>query len=446
MKTPLRNVRSRLLAIVLIALALSLAAATLIFNIFFARITQRDANALVRTRAASELSFVEEHHQSLRLLPDRTADGALVWLFDGKTMVAGPSGAARTVARALARESDRRFADLESLDLRFYRTPVLIRGSRRGTLVTAISVAPYETTLGTALVASVLLAGTVLLVVGTTVYFLLRSALQPVARMTTQAAAWSEHDLDRRFDLGEPHDELTLLAATLDGLLDRLSGSMRREQRFSAELSHELRTPLAKIVTETELALRRERDPASYRAALASVLSKAHQLSRILDGLLAAARHEAKPHTAQSDAWHVAEKAIDAVAPSASERALELTGSRPETALTLGIDADLAERVLHPVLENACRYGSSRIRVSAYREGSEVAYLIEDDGPGVTPAELETIFEPGIRGRAAQTADEHAGAGLGLALARRLARAASGDVRAFAERGGCFIVTLPAAH
>ena len=79
--------------------------------------------------------------------------------------------------------------------------------------------------------------------------------------MTRQAAAWSEHDLDHRFALGEPHDELTELAATLDGLLDRLAASLRREQRFSAELSHELRTPLARVIAESELALRRDREP-----------------------------------------------------------------------------------------------------------------------------------------------------------------------------------------
>ena len=78
--------------------------------------------------------------------------------------------------------------------------------------------------------------------------------------MTRQAAAWSEHDLDRRFALGEPHDELGELAATLDGLLDRLAASLRREQLFLAELSHELRTPLARVMAESELALRRERD------------------------------------------------------------------------------------------------------------------------------------------------------------------------------------------
>ena len=69
--------------------------------------------------------------------------------------------------------------------------------------------------------------------------------------MTDDAAAWSDHDLDRRFDRGEPYDELTRLAATLDALLERLSASLRHEQRLTAELSHELRTPLAKIAAET---------------------------------------------------------------------------------------------------------------------------------------------------------------------------------------------------
>src|SRR5213076_3003016 len=80
-------------------------------------------------------------------------------------------------------------------------------------------------------------------------------ALRPGARVTRAAADWSEHRLERRFELGEPHDELTRLAAMLDSLLDRIAASLRREQRFSAELSHELRTPVSRIVAEADLAL-----------------------------------------------------------------------------------------------------------------------------------------------------------------------------------------------
>src|SRR5947208_105991 len=108
--------------------------------------------------------------------------------------------------------------------------------------------------------------------------------------MTKQAAAWSERDLDRRFGLGEPHDELTQLAATLDNLLDRIAASLRHERRFSAELSHELRTPLARVIAEAELALRRTRDPGEYRRVLDVILTNARHIDRIIDTLLAAAR------------------------------------------------------------------------------------------------------------------------------------------------------------
>jgi len=70
-----------------------------------------------------------------------------------------------------------------------------------------------------------------------------------------------------------------------------------------------------------------------------------------------------------------------------------------------------------------------------------VLYVVEDDGPGVTEEERERIFEPGVRGAAANGAD---GAGLGLALARRLARGASGDVTAEPGGAGRFVVRLPA--
>ena len=76
-------------------------------------------------------------------------------------------------------------------------------------------------------------------------------------------------------------------------MLERLSASLRHEQRFTAELSHELRTPLAKIAAEGELALRRERTTESYRESLTAVVRNAEQMTRTVEALNAAARHEA---------------------------------------------------------------------------------------------------------------------------------------------------------
>jgi signal transduction histidine kinase len=319
----------------------------------------------------------------------------------------------------------------------------VIGGRRVGTVVAGISLAPYEHTEHTALVGSLALAATLLLVTGLAVYWLLRSALRPVARMTAQAAAWSEHDLDRRFRLGEPHDELTRLAATLDGLLERIAASLRHERRFSAELSHELRTPLARAIAEAELALRREREPAAYRDALEVVLANAQQVARIVEALVSAAQQEAGA-TGVADAQAVATEVADACADAAAGRGVGIAVDAPSVPLRVGVDSDLAERILHPIVENACRYGRSAVRVKVGREGAGIVFLVEDDGPGVAPEERDAIFEPGSRGGAGRASG--AGAGLGLALARRLARSAEGDVDAevFAP-GGRFRVRLPSA-
>ena len=96
------------------------------------------------------------------------------------------------------------------------------------------------------------------------------------------------------------------------------------------------------------------------------------------------------------------------------------------------------------MLENACRYGSTQVRIDIRTENSSIVYAVEDDGPGVAAEERERIFEPGIRGTAAREGEQ--GAGLGLALARRLARTIDGDVVADREAsGGRFLIRLPAA-
>ena len=152
------------------------------------------------------------------------------------------------------------------------------------------------------------------------------------------------------------------------------------------------------------------------------------QVARIVETLVTAAQREAGATPGTADAYAVATGAIEGVVGLAGERRSHSAPASPSAPLRLGVDGDLAERVLHPVVENACRYGRSWARITVTRHDSAIVYLVEDDGPGVSTQELETIFEPGIRGLAGRNGTDSNGAGLGLALARRLARAASGDI------------------
>jgi two-component system OmpR family sensor kinase len=442
-----RGVRGRLLLAIVLAMAAALAALTAGFNAVVAGTLERNADNVLRERATAELRILRPIGGRLRVqeAPDDSAVDSPVWIFSrGQALEEPPraTGTLEAAARSLA-GGPAKFVTVPRTETRLYAAPVVSQGKRLGTLVVGISLAPSARTTHTALLGSLVLAVLVLAIVAFAARWLLKSALRPVAQMTAAAAAWSERDLDRRFELGEPYDELTSLGATLDDLLDRLAASLRRERRFSAELSHELRTPLASIVAEAELALRREREPREYRDGLEIVLRNARQLTRTVEALVAAAQHEAVGTRGTADAYAVAADTVEACAGLAAERAIELSAKRPPTPVRVGVDEDFAERILQPIVENACRYARGRVGISIERTGSRMTYVVQDDGPGVALDEREGIFDPGVRGSAGSV---NGGAGLGLALARRLARSASGDVEAAAaEQGGRFVVTLPAA-
>jgi signal transduction histidine kinase len=110
--------------------------------------------------------------------------------------------------------------------------------------------------------------------------------------------------------------------------------------------------------------------------------------------------------------------------------------------LMAGVDAPVLDRLLGPVLDNAARYAAHRVSVTGRGGAGEVLLTIADDGPGVPPDSASRVFEPGWRG---DPADGHDGAGLGLALAVRLAAAARGSLTVRPDGpGATFDVRLPA--
>jgi signal transduction histidine kinase len=450
-----RGIRGRLLVAVVVAVGAAVVVQIVAFDLVLASRLSADATAVARARATGRLSALSTAGDRLRVpeTPDDRAVDSQVWVFTPANTLERPTTslavnrAARLLATSVIAAGRGRRMDVASADARLLALPVAADGEVLGAVVAGVSLAPYERTKRVALIASIALGLLVLVAVAIAARWVLAAALSPVARMTTDAAEWSEHDLDRRFGQGPPRDEITQLAATLDGLLDRLAASLRHERRFSSELSHELRTPLAKISAQAQLALRGERDPGEYREALTAILSAAQALERTLDALLAGARADAGELRGVADARPVAVAAAEDCAGLADGRDVIVTAT-PESALRVGVDPDLVERILHPVIENACHYGAGDVRISIARADGEIWFQIDDEGPGVTEEERTRIFEPGVRGSAAAALDdEQAGtAGLGLALARRLARAAGGDVEALPSGGGgSFRVRLPAA-
>jgi signal transduction histidine kinase len=354
-------------------------------------------------------------------------------VLDGHRVVERPAGVPPDLDRvAVALGRSMRSADRPGPHrTRLHAVPVSAPGATAptGAVVVAVSVRPLERLEGEVLLGSIVVAALILLAGGFAIRSAVDGVLRPVMQMTARAEDWGAHDLDRRFDLGPPRDELTGLAATLDHLLARIAASRRHEQRFASEMAHELRTPLAGLRARAELALG-ARGPgagAEREAALRAVLHRADDLSRTIDGLLALARQELDPTSGAVDVAAVAAEfpGVEVVAPAGLPRAEG--------------EPDVVHRALAPLVDNARRHARSRVTIELSAGAGHVRAAVRDDGPGVEPRLRERVFDAGVRGDGGG-----GGAGLGLALARRLARSCGGDVVAGDGPGGCFVLVLPA--
>jgi len=439
------TLRGRLTALALLAALAAVAVLTVAFNVVLDRSLNADANSRARSLATAAVATVEFENGRLRV--HEAVDDAIldrrVWIYDGTRAIERPPATPelQRAADALA-GSARVFDDVPGRDVRLYAAPVNVRGRQLGTVVAAQSLAAYDRTTDLALLGSAVLGLVLLAAVGVLTWITVGRALDPVREMTASAADWSEHDPAQRFGATPRPDELGDLARTFDALLDRVAASLRHEQRLSAELSHELRTPLARIVAEIELLQRRERSPEDRRDAYAVVARSAEQMDGILATLMAAARAEAQLDVGRSEVRGVLDRIAQGWGPALAERRLELDVRHPAAPMMAGVDGEVVERIVGPLIDNAVRYARSQIVLGADARAGAIVVSVADDGPGVEPEAREHLFEPGRTGGV----NGHGGAGLGLPLARRLALAAGGDVTLAPPRDGAgaeFQVRLP---
>lgn len=442
------GLKGRLTLMVAIVALIALTALTAGFNLLLRSSLDSDADRVLSARLAAALDGVVV--KGGRVVAAESAEGGVgdsgTWVYSGDKLIDGPASApaVTAVANRMASGEASSEAEVGGQDLRLAMAPVVAADGRQiGAVVASLNVGPYEHSAKEALLTSALLALGMFLLIVVMTRLVVNRALKPVAVMTEEAADWSEHDLDHRFNLGPPTDELTALASTFDSMLARLAETLRREQRLTAEISHELRTPLAAVAAEAELALRRNRTDEEYRQALEGIHRRSRQLAEIVDTLMAAARDHTLLSGESAYANEAARRAIAGLELGADAAPVELVPVPGNPSVQAGLA--VAGQVIAPLLENACRHGASPITLTVTPAGDAVAFEVRDRGPGIPDDDLERIFEPGYRGAAAGSDEQ--GAGLGLALARRLARTLGGDVVAIPSDSGALLrATLPRAE
>ncbi len=276
------------------------------------------------------------------------------------------------------------------------------------------------------------------------VFFLRRWVLAPLAGLAADAERIAGGELDvtpkptRAREVAQVGDAMQGMAGALDAALDA-SAAAERDRRFLVTaIAHDLRTPLFTLRGSLE-ALERGLGDGRY---LGLAQDRATHLDRLVTDLFAFSRLEYAhdpSEWADVDLAAVAREVVEAL-PGRLDVRVAAPGA--DRAIVRGDPAAL-QRVLTNVLDNAVRHGRARVDVTTGRENGHVTVEVVDDGAGFDEADLPHVFEPLFRGDRARSGSH---AGLGLAIARRLARAHGGEVDAANAAGGGakLTVRLPA--
>lgn len=287
-------------------------------------------------------------------------------------------------------------------------------------------------------------------------WWLARRALSPVAAMAEQARQMGADRLGERLVVANPDDELGALAKTFNELLDRLQSAFDRTTQFMADASHEVRTPIGVIRSGAAVALTPPVTLDECVETLEIIADQTGRMSRLVDDMFFLARADAGAREVDAresvDLKDLVASCLRTAAPLAAERGVDLAGNDAPvpSAVCFGDRARLEQMLMNLIVNgiNHVRQGDAvRIALRCSDEPQPGALCIEvrDNGPGIPADQRESVFERFRRLDPSRSRDT-GGSGLGLPIARWIAKAHGGSLSLTeAEGGGCvFTVTLPA--
>ena len=307
--------------------------------------------------------------------------------------------------------------------------------------------------------AAVLIAGTLIAILFSVggAYLLARAALSPVDAVVQSARRITESDLSKRLPVARPKDEIGRLTTTINKLLGRLEGAfarqeetLLRQQRFAADASHELRTPLTSIAGYARMLKDWGlEDPKTAREGVAAILEESERMGGLVEGLLALARGDAGAplELTTGDLSVVAADAVKAARVAAGDK-VAVEYASIEEPVEASFDRTRVRQVAAILLDNAVKYTpeGGNVVVSVGRENGWARLQVSDTGIGIPEQELPLVFERFHRADLARTqGSPHGGAGLGLSIARQIARAHGGEIEAQSEpgKGSTFVLRIP---
>ena len=329
-----------------------------------------------------------------------------------------------------------RDGDIVALDEKY----TFIQRIPRSHYVLAVGPVPYLYYLHQMRLLDLALLGFIAISLAFPVFIWMRPHWQDMLKLESAAQRFGEGHLTERihFDSGSSFDRLGI---AFNQMADNINALIASKKQLIDGIAHELRTPLVRLRYRLEMS-------ENLTGAESQALNRdIGQLEALIEELLTYARldrPQTELHLSTPDLPVWLQTHINDVQSVNPQRKLL-------TAITPGaygaLDMRLMERVLDNLMNNAMRYSETTLRIGLDLQGSQAILCVEDDGPGIEPAEREKVFEPFVRldpSRDRATG----GCGLGLAIVRSIAQAMGGSVRCEAsELGGArFVFSWPMYH
>ena len=276
------------------------------------------------------------------------------------------------------------------------------------------------------------LGAMILVLVGIASVWFSRRLARPLDLLAIAARRFGSGDTTARANLTRA-DEVGDVGRAFDEMADRTARVLRSQRQLMGDVSHELRTPLARIRVALELAAE---DPAAAKDVLADVGTDLDEIDQLIGDILTTARLDGEHVKLDREATslvELADRATRRFSARHPRRTLERTLGEDRA---IQCDPLLLRRALDNLLDNAAKYSDAAtpVTLAVQPNGKTVAFEIVDHGIGMSAAELDCAFTPFWRADDSRTR-RTGGVGLGLALARRIARAHGGDVTLLSQPG-----------
>ncbi|MCL4476797.1 MAG: ATP-binding protein [Nitrospirae bacterium] len=278
-------------------------------------------------------------------------------------------------------------------------------------------------------------------------WFMAKRAVSGVEAVTRTAQKISGGSLQERVPVKPRGDEIDQLATTFNHMLDRIQILLTEIKEMSDNIAHDLRSPITRIRGVAEVVLTTGASLVEYEGMAASTIEECDRLLDMINTMLLISKTESgvdKLSREEVDIAGLVRDACELFAPVAEDKRVSLSCHVPGKSLLSG-DKRMIQRMLSNILDNAVKYTPSggRVEVSvSENEKQDIVVSVQDTGAGISKADLPRIFERFYR---CDQSRSQAGTGLGLSLARAIARAHGGDITVVSSpnQGSTFTIILP---